>query len=104
MERYNSRTIDELGRLVLHTDLRQRLGLETGGKISLKHVDTIVIMQPVEDDAESDAAVCKVDELGRIVLPIELRQKLGWREKDKLALYHTDNIIILKQAEISPAL
>lgn len=103
MERYSSRTIDELGRLVLHSDLRKRLALETGNNLSLKPVDTIVILQRAENDAESDYALCPVDELGRLVLPIELRQKLGWKEKDKLALYHTDNIIILKQAEDLPA-
>jgi len=99
MERYSSRTVDELGRLVLHSDLRQRLGLETGDSVSFTLVDTIIILQKAEDDLESACATSKVSELGMIDLPVEQRRKLGWETKDKVALYHTDNMVILKLAE-----
>ena len=41
--------------------------------------------------------VRKVDELGRIVLPIELRRTLDIAEKDALEIYVDDDTIILKK-------
>jgi len=98
MERYSSRGIDELGRIVLHSELRNRLGLETGDKVSLLSVDNIVILQRAKDNPGPDYAVSQVSELGMIELPAELRQKQGWKERDRIALYNTDNLIILKLA------
>ena len=43
--------------------------------------------------------VRKVDELGRIVLPIELRRTLGIEEKDPLEIYVDQEKIILKKYE-----
>ena len=43
--------------------------------------------------------VRKVDELGRIVLPIELRRTLGIDEKDPLEIYVDQERIILKKYE-----
>ena len=98
MERFSSRTLDELGRLVLHSELRQMLGLDTGDKVSLTLVGTIVILQCTEGDIEPGYAVSQVSDLGVIDLPREYRETLGWKEKDKIALYHTDNVVILKAA------
>lgn len=102
MERYSARTVDELGRLTLHSDLRKRLGLETGDKVSLMLVDTILILRRAqgcaEGESQSGCLCCPVSELGMIELPIEIRQKLSWKENAQVALYHTDNIIILKSA------
>lgn len=39
----------------------------------------------------------KVDELGRVVLPIELRRTLGIAEKDPLEIFIEDDKIILKK-------
>ncbi|MGN0599985.1 MAG: AbrB/MazE/SpoVT family DNA-binding domain-containing protein [Oscillospiraceae bacterium] len=39
----------------------------------------------------------KIDELGRIVLPIELRRGLEISEKDALEIYVEDDCIILKK-------
>lgn len=43
--------------------------------------------------------VRKVDELGRIVLPIELRRTFEIEEKDALEIYVDSNTIILKKYE-----
>lgn len=50
---------------------------------------------------KSTGIVRKVDELGRIVLPIELRRTLDIAEKDSLEIYVDDNSIILKKYEPS---
>lgn len=43
--------------------------------------------------------VRKVDELGRIVLPIELRQSHDIKTKDPLEIYVDDEKIVLKKYE-----
>lgn len=45
--------------------------------------------------------VRKVDELGRIVLPIELRRNLDIAEKDAIEIYVDGNSVILKKYEPS---
>ncbi|MFC7365270.1 MULTISPECIES: AbrB/MazE/SpoVT family DNA-binding domain-containing protein [Bhargavaea] len=46
---------------------------------------------------KSTGIVRKVDELGRVVIPIELRRTLGIKEKDALEIYVDDDRIILKK-------
>ncbi len=46
---------------------------------------------------KSTGIVRKVDELGRVVIPIELRRTLGIAEKDALEFYVDDDKIILKK-------
>ncbi len=48
---------------------------------------------------KSTGIVRKVDELGRVVLPIELRRTLGIAEKDALEIYVDQEKIILKKYE-----
>lgn len=48
---------------------------------------------------KSTGIVRKVDELGRIVIPIELRRTLGIGEKDALEIYVDGERIILKKYE-----
>ena len=46
---------------------------------------------------KSTGIVRKVDELGRIVLPIELRRTLDIAEKDTLEIYVDGSSIVLKK-------
>lgn len=48
---------------------------------------------------KSTGIVRKVDELGRVVLPIELRRTLNIAEKDALEIYVDGESIILKKYE-----
>lgn len=48
---------------------------------------------------KSTGIVRKVDELGRVVLPIELRRNLNIEEKDALEIYVDGNNVILKKYE-----
>lgn len=48
---------------------------------------------------KSTGIVRKVDELGRVVLPIELRRNLNINEKDALEIFVDDEKVILKKYE-----
>lgn len=43
-----------------------------------------------------------VDELGRIVLPAETRQKLGVNERDTMSIFEKGNSIVIKKSESVP--
>ncbi|MCL2827882.1 MAG: AbrB/MazE/SpoVT family DNA-binding domain-containing protein [Oscillospiraceae bacterium] len=46
---------------------------------------------------KSTGIVRRIDELGRIVLPIELRRVLDIAEKDPMEIFVTDETIVLKK-------
>ena len=48
---------------------------------------------------KSTGIVRKVDELGRIVLPIELRRTLNINEKDSLEIFVDNDKIVLQKYE-----
>ena len=48
---------------------------------------------------KSTGIVRKVDELGRVVIPIELRRTLGIKVKDALEIYVDGEKIVLKKYE-----
>lgn len=48
---------------------------------------------------KSTGIIRKVDDLGRIVLPIELRRTLDIAERDELEIYMEDDRIILRKYE-----
>jgi len=90
MERYNSRKIDELGRISLHYELRRKLGILHDGEVSLTTIDSIVILQRV------CVGGCKVSPLGAVTIPEKIRNKMAWTPGSEVAVYHTDALVILK--------
>ena len=48
---------------------------------------------------KSTGIIRKVDELGRVVIPIELRNKFGIAERDPIEIYVDGSSIILKKFE-----
>ncbi len=76
-----------------------------GMMISIK--DKIMSNNAIISDGErsnklmmkSTGIVRKVDELGRVVIPIELRRTLGIGEKDALEIYVDGERIMLKKYE-----
>lgn len=48
---------------------------------------------------KSTGIVRKVDELGRIVIPIEIRRTLDIEEKDAVEIFVNDDTIVLKKYE-----
>ena len=48
---------------------------------------------------KSTGIIRKVDELGRVVIPIEIRNKFGIAEKDPIEIYVEGSSIVLKKFE-----
>lgn len=49
---------------------------------------------------KSTGIIRKVDDLGRIVLPIELRRSLGIGEQDPLEIFVQDDSIVLRKSSL----
>jgi len=45
----------------------------------------------------------KIDDLGRVLLPKELRQAVGWSIGDTLSLCHVSGTIVLSMEENNPS-
>lgn len=52
---------------------------------------------------KSTGIVRKVDELGRVVIPIELRRTLGITNKDSLEIFVDEDRIVLKKYQVANA-
>ena len=50
---------------------------------------------------KSTGIIRKIDELGRIVLPIELRRNLNINERDSLEIFVENDCIILKKYDLN---
>lgn len=50
---------------------------------------------------KSTGIIRKVDELGRVVLPVEIRRRLDIAERDELEFYLEDDRVVLKKYEPS---
>ena len=63
------------------------------------HVFTVFYQESgkKESNVKATGIVRKVDELGRIVLPIEMRRTLDIAEKDALEIYVEGSSVILKK-------
>lgn len=48
---------------------------------------------------KSTGIIRKIDNLGRIVLPMELRKKMGIDQRDPIEIYVDGNSIVLKKHE-----
>jgi transcriptional pleiotropic regulator of transition state genes len=49
---------------------------------------------------KSTGIIRKVDDLGRIVLPIELRRTLGIGERDPLEIFVQEDLIVLRKSSL----
>lgn len=106
--------VDRLGRINLSQQIREKLDIKEGEKfesyienedIILKRVDENKADEIVEEKVGNILNVKKInghlvrtlDELFRIVLPLEIRDKLQIKENDKLFEYVKDNDKIILQ-------
>lgn len=94
------RKIDELGRVTLPIELRRNLGIEEKDPIEIFVESGAIILKKHEETAETSkntGIVRKIDELGRVTLPIEIRRMLDIEEKDPIEIHVDDTLLFLKK-------
>ncbi|MCL2376893.1 MAG: AbrB/MazE/SpoVT family DNA-binding domain-containing protein [Defluviitaleaceae bacterium] len=74
------------------------MGLIKGTVVALHPVCGMAVLKKANEDDE-EWAISKVDDLGRIALSDEIRQRLGWETRTKIAIYCVDDeTVFLKLA------
>ena len=128
MEKLNERVrkIDELGRIVIPIEIRNYLDIKSGEKIDIlksgrniilrkstnikKHIRHINIEKGIEvdiqvtyykDHEKQNLYTRSINELGLLVIPLELRKSLDIKEKDSLKIYVKNDYIILIKEKFS---
>ena len=48
---------------------------------------------------KSTGIIRRIDALGRVVLPMELRRSLGWREQDRVEIFTEGEQVVLRRFE-----
>lgn len=97
------RRVDQLGRIVVPKEIRKNLNIvEIVDSMEIYLEKGMIVFRKFDGKAQSAGVVRRVDQLGRVVLPIELRRMLNIvEERDALEIFVDDGIILLKKYEPS---
>ncbi len=95
------RRVDQLGRIVLPKELRKTFNVvEMVDSLEIYVEGSAIILKKYDFSSNNAGVIRRIDQLGRIVLPIELRRNLGIvEEKDALEIYIDNDAIVLKKYE-----
>lgn len=95
------RKVDQLGRVVLPKELRKTLNIkEVEDSLEIYVEDNRIVLKKYDENEGISGIVRRVDQLGRIVLPIELRRNMNIaEEKDSLEIFVDQSKIVLKKYE-----
>ena len=94
-----TRTIDDLGRIVIPKQLVTNKGWSEGTELDIYYPDskTVALRPGATDHPVEDT--CKIIDLNRITLPDEILATQGWSAKTKLDVFDVDdNTIALRLA------
>jgi len=96
------KNIDGLGRLVLPSPLRETHEIETGNKLQINISDNFIVLKKQDNNEKNEKVFFrKVDELGRFVIPIEIRNKFELPSGTPIGIYVENDYILLKKQESS---
>jgi len=92
MKHYTPKTIYEHGIILLHAELREKLGLKPGAEVAFASEGDAIVLQKVGGESTlSKFHTRKVNSFGRLYIPYELRKIKKWKPGDKLSVCCTDD-------------
>lgn len=93
------RNVDRLGRIVLPKKIRQSLNInELTDPIEIHVSEDFIILKKADSTVSASGNVRCLDNFGRIVIPIEIRNLLGIvSQEDSLEIYREEDCLILKK-------
>ncbi len=95
------RHVDSLDRIVLPKELRDTLGIDPKGSLEI-FVDGahVILEKHFNDSTKGNTGIVRhVDDVGRIVIPKEICNKLGLEPKDALEIFVDDTRLVLGKYE-----
>ncbi|MFB7138508.1 MULTISPECIES: AbrB/MazE/SpoVT family DNA-binding domain-containing protein [unclassified Bacillus (in: firmicutes)] len=97
------RKLDDLGRIVLPKELRITMNLGNNAPFEIHFEDGMIILTKYDETSGLSGIVRRLDDLGRIVLPKELRNMLNLNKYEPFEVFVDEDKIILKQFVASNA-
>ena len=93
------RKVDALGRIVIPYETRREMNIKSGESmvIILDNQSIILLKDDGTPKSGSIIIIRKIDELGRVVLPMIIRNKLKIKENDLLNIELKENSVILNK-------
>jgi len=89
--------VDALGRVTVPKELREEANFKIKDKFEVEIRNDKVILSKAEEN--SLKIMRSMDDMSRIVLPIDIRRALGFREGDELQL-NLEQILVLSKSSI----
>lgn len=99
------RRVDEVGRVVIPIEIRNGFNIKEKDPMEIYVDNNFIILKRCDLDCFEDTIlnsgrlIRRVDELGRVVIPIEIRNRFDIKEKDSMEIYTRDGSIALKKYE-----
>lgn len=90
------RKLDELGRIVIPKNYREGKVEDGETKVEIYQINDWVIIEILDKETKKFK---KFDELGRVVIYIEIRNKLNWEEADPIEIWNYEKGFILKKVQ-----
>ena len=94
------RKIDELGRIVLPKELRKTFNIQQRDPVEIYVVEDKIMIKKFTEGNVVSGIVRKIDELGRVVLPMEMRKMFDIVSDDAFEVNVEDDNITLKKITV----
>ena len=89
---------DELGRVVLAKEIRKTKGWNCRDLLGVSVNGEYIVLEKIEENVSNyEGMTRRIDELGRVVIPIEIRNTFDLNEGDPVELYSDKGLILLKK-------
>ena len=81
------RRVDSLGRILVPMEYRKELGLEKDVKIEIEVLEDGMLIRPLRGDGPGRLTARRVDNLGRVNVPVAARRMLDIAFHDELEIF-----------------
>jgi len=79
MERHPKKAIDKMRRIMIPIEIREKMGLSPGDIVTLCKKESTVVLQSGLKKLRAGCINSRIDEQGRMELPIELMEDMRWK-------------------------
>ena len=91
--------INELGMITIPINIREKLGIKYKDKLEMNLVKDEIILKKItkENDSKIQNSIRVIDELGRIVILLKIREQLKIAEGEKFEVSIRDDNVVLRR-------
>jgi len=94
MKRYLIQVIDKMRRIILPVELMEKIGLGPGDIVTLKQKKPLVVLQSELKTLKKGYFNVKIDEEGRLELPVDLMKEMGWKIGYRVKIYYAGDRMV----------